>query len=336
MTLSPWDLPLLADQNQYSNFQIFLQSVTPIIPSKCLPKNGTKILTGLPPSHGEDFVECFSLSSLWKFFTETSVYGVGVPILLNNGDSVLQYYCPSLSALQIYLENPFVSPMRVGNINCCWSDESESDELSQSLSNNSSKSSDNSSDGSNTDHEVSSQTVDCFGDLYFQFNETSSPYDRIPLTEKINELAQNYPGLLKFQSTDLSPYSWIAIAWYPIYQIPLTKNVKELSACFVTYHNLSSFHGKLLLTRDTKENISCLGSRGSNSNLNEQEQEKEGHSAIRPFAAATYKMNGELWMNPETADQQKIGSYLDATTSWLKLLRFQHHDFNFFMSRRCF
>uniref|UniRef100_A0A803Q5N1 Uncharacterized protein n=1 Tax=Cannabis sativa TaxID=3483 RepID=A0A803Q5N1_CANSA len=260
MTLSPWDLPLLADQNRYSNFESFLQSVTPIIPSKRIPK-----------SHAEDFVECFSLNSLWKFFTERSIYGVGVPILLNNGDSVLQYYCPSLSALQIYVENPFVSPRIGGNINS-WSDESENDELlSQSLSNNSSKSSDNTSDGSNTDHEVSSQQVDRFGDLYFQFNETSSPYDRVPLTEKINELAQNYPDLLKFQSTDLSPYSWIAIA--------------------------------------------C---------------------AIRPFAAAMYKMNGELWMNPEAADQAKIGSYLDAATSWLKLLSFQHHDFNFFMSRRCF
>lgn len=31
---------------------------------------------------------------------------------------------------------------------------------------------------------------------------------------QINELAQNYPALLKFQSTDVSPYSWMAIAWY--------------------------------------------------------------------------------------------------------------------------
>ncbi|KAM6545795.1 hypothetical protein CsatB_026531 [Cannabis sativa] len=330
MTLSPWDLPLLADQNRYSNFESFLQSVTPIIPSKRIPK-----------SHAEDFVECFSLNSLWKFFTERSIYGVGVPILLNNGDSVLQYYCPSLSALQIYVENPFVSPRIGGNINS-WSDESENDELlSQSLSNNSSKSSDNTSDGSNTDHEVSSQQVDRFGDLYFQFNETSSPYDRVPLTEKINELAQNYPDLLKFQSTDLSPYSWIAIAWYPIYQIPLTKNVKELSACFVTYHNLSSFHGvSNTIPHEEAKTFAyrncVVGSEGSNENLNEEEDEEEDLSAIRPFAAAMYKMNGELWMNPEAADQAKIGSYLDAATSWLKLLSFQHHDFNFFMSRRCF
>ncbi|GMN65445.1 hypothetical protein TIFTF001_034510 [Ficus carica] len=57
---------------------------------------------------------------------------------------------------------------------------------------------------------------------------------------------------------------------------------------------------------------------------------------VPPFAVATYKLNGELWMNPETADQEKIASYLDAASSWLKLLNFQHHDFNFFMSRRRF
>ena len=61
-------------------------------------------------STGQEIVDCFSLSSLWKFFTETSIYGAGVPILLNNGDACLQYYCPSLSALQIYKQKPIGSP----------------------------------------------------------------------------------------------------------------------------------------------------------------------------------------------------------------------------------
>ena len=54
-----------------------------------------------------------------------------------------------------------------------------------SLSNNSSKNSDITSDDSTTDHEGLYQAVDRFGDLYCQYNETSSPYDRIPLTEKV-------------------------------------------------------------------------------------------------------------------------------------------------------
>lgn len=31
---------------------------------------------------------------------------------------------------------------------------------------------------------------------------------------------------------------------YPIYQIPFTRNAKDLSACFITYNTLSSFQGK--------------------------------------------------------------------------------------------
>ncbi|POO04167.1 hypothetical protein TorRG33x02_004710 [Trema orientale] len=241
------------------------------------------------------------------------------------------------------MEKPFVSLRSLGKSNS-WSDESESDELSMSLSNNSSKSSDITSDDSTTDHEATCQTVDRFAELYCQYNETYSPYDRIPLTEKLNELAQKYPGLLKFHSTDLSPYSWIAIAWYPIYQIPLTKNLKELSACFVTYHNLSSFHGVSCTTpKEEAQKFSfrsCMGkepTEGDNKCLKEEEDgSRRDEIAVPPFAAATYKMNGELWMNPETSDHQKVPSYLNAATSWLKLLNFQHHDFNFFMSRRSF
>lgn len=50
----------------------------------------------------------FSLNELWKLYVEWSLFGVGVPILLNNGDSALQYYSPSLSALQIYTKKPFI------------------------------------------------------------------------------------------------------------------------------------------------------------------------------------------------------------------------------------
>lgn len=127
-----------------------------------------------------------------------------------------------------------------------------------------SDSSDVTSDDSTGDHEVSCQTTERFGHLYCQYNETASPYDRVPLTDKanipitlhfsiqvlesyhlfifvfififsvekkstlitlidhlcngifdqINELAQSYPALLKFQSVQLSPYSWMAVAWY--------------------------------------------------------------------------------------------------------------------------
>ena len=68
----------------------------------------------------------------------------------------------------------------------------------------------------------------------------------------------------------------------------------------------------------------------------EGDSDERDEIAVPPFAAATYKMNGVLWMNPKTSEQEKVASYLNAATSWLKLLNFQHHDFSFFMSRRSF
>ena len=66
---------------------------------------------------------------------------------------------------------------------------------------------------------------------------------------QINELARRYPGLMSLRSVDLSPASWMAVAWYPIYHIPMGRTIKDLSTCFLTYHTLSSsFQGTATTT----------------------------------------------------------------------------------------
>lgn len=44
----------------------------------------------------------FNLADLWDSFDEWSAYGAGVPLVLNGEESVVQYYVPYLSALQLY------------------------------------------------------------------------------------------------------------------------------------------------------------------------------------------------------------------------------------------
>ena len=44
----------------------------------------------------------FNLGDLWASFDEWSVYGAGVPLVLPCGETIMQYYVPYLSALQIY------------------------------------------------------------------------------------------------------------------------------------------------------------------------------------------------------------------------------------------
>ncbi|XP_024193763.1 uncharacterized protein LOC112197364 isoform X3 [Rosa chinensis] len=208
----------------------------------------------------------------------------------------------------------------------CWSDDSDSDKKSVSFSNTIASTYATSDDSVSTSgHEIE---ADCLHHLYCQYNETSSPHDRVPLTLKINELAQIYPGLMEFQSLELSPCSWMAVAWYPIYQIPVTRNVKELSAYFITYHTLSSFQGLHSTISENNDKFQCIDTLGKDHGSKTLERdESKGEMALPPFAAATYKMHGELWTTPETSDKEKIGFYLNAANSWLKHRKFRHHDF---------
>lgn len=51
-----------------------------------------------------DSTPYFILDDLWESFREWSAYGAGVPILLNENESVVQYYVPFLSAIQLFLD----------------------------------------------------------------------------------------------------------------------------------------------------------------------------------------------------------------------------------------
>lgn len=57
-------------------------------------------------------MELFTLGDLWNSYDEWSAYGAGVPIALDNGDTLVQYYVPYLSAIQIFTSNSFVNRLR--------------------------------------------------------------------------------------------------------------------------------------------------------------------------------------------------------------------------------
>lgn len=61
-----------------------------------------KDLNGLRQPTGKAESDYFNLGDLWDLFNEWSAYGVGVPILFPGGETVVQYYVPYLSAIQIY------------------------------------------------------------------------------------------------------------------------------------------------------------------------------------------------------------------------------------------
>lgn len=123
---------------------------------------------------------------------------------------------------------------------------------------------------------------------------------------------------MSLRSVDLSPASWMAVAWYPIYHIPMGRTIKDLSTCFLTYHTLSSSFQDM----EPEENGG------------EKERiRKEGEGVtLLPFGLATYKMQGNVWLSEDDQgqDQERVLSLLSVADSWLKQLRVQHHDFNYF------
>ena len=66
------------------------------------------------------------------------------------------------------------------------------------------------------------------------------------------------------------------------------------------------------------------------------EKRKEGEGISLPaFGLATYKMQGSVWVSGNCGrDQERLVSLLSVADSWLKQLRVQHHDFNYFMGAR--
>ncbi|CAH8357199.1 unnamed protein product [Eruca vesicaria subsp. sativa] len=316
-----------------SNLERLLGGITPKPPSFSLSQSCESDLNSLWIQESKVESEYFKLSDMWEWFGEISAYGLGSKVVLNNGEYVTQYYVPYLSAIQTYTsKSPAISRNQSEVVDFeseCWSDDSEIEKLSRSTSSgSSSKVWDSVSDNSVYELDsISPSMRDKLGYLEFQYFESAKPHLRVPLTIKVNELAEKYPRLLTLRSVDLSPASWMAIAWYPIYHIPSRKTDKDLSTCFLSYHTLSSaLQGNL--------------AEGDNEN-NKTPEEETLHCdnepvvikrlPLAPFGLVTYKSHGGLWGNQESCDQERLVYLGNAAESWLKQLNIHdHHDYNFF------
>jgi hypothetical protein len=325
------------NQSLHSNLESFLDRATPNVRAHHLPKTCIRDIDRNDYWQDSDAesVEYFTLGDLWDIYDEASAYGTGVPILLNSsGETVIQYYVPYLSAIQLYTTKSYVqfripreesdssdSEIKESNIDF-WSDCSDNDKVFGSLINTSDRSecwdADSEDSGFDQENYCKFRHRDRLGYLSFQYFERASPYERVPLMDKINEFSRSYPELMSLRSVDLCPASWMSVAWYPIYHIPTGRSIKDISACFLTYHTLSPFF-------QDNEVFDC--------DKEARVETNDTHSiALPPFGLATYKMQGNLWMSAESIDQQRLVSLLCAADSWLKQLDFRHPDFNFFVS----
>ncbi|KAM0893972.1 hypothetical protein ACQ4PT_024775 [Festuca glaucescens] len=250
----------------------------------------------------------FALGDLWEAYKEWSAYGAGVPLVLDGCDGVVQYYVPYLSAIQLYGDPALLQSSHNARH---MMDDSDGD------------CHDSSSDGSSDYEHVRAkhlsqegfssddgESVDTHGRLLFQYLEFDSPFCREPLSDKISSLSDRFPGLRTLRSCDLSPRSWMSIAWYPIYRIPTGPTLKDLDACFLTFHQLSNCpQGDHLWAHDSMPNI-----------------------PLPVFGLASYKFSNSVWSSTD-GDWQLASCLRQAAADWLRDSRASHPDYQFFVSR---
>ncbi|XP_057964293.1 uncharacterized protein LOC131155279 isoform X2 [Malania oleifera] len=328
--------------NLTTNLDRLMESVTPLVVAQCFPEAGIR---GRRTREAE-LQPFFGLGDLWESFKEWSVYGVGVPLLLNGKDSVKQYYVPFLSGIQLYID-PLKRPSRLRP-----ADESDAESSRETSSNGSSDCEIEWRakcivDGARSQQNLVSLNSQRFnrlslrdkpivssssdevevcnspGLLIFEYLEQEQPHHRKPLTDKISVLASQFPEIRMYSSCDLLPASWLSVAWYPIYRIPMGPTLQNLDASFLTFHSLST-HSK----STGKGRPHLHGSSG-----------RKVHSAdtsskisLPVFGLASYKLKGSI-LTPSGANEcLQENSLLQAADDWLRALQVDLPDYRFFIS----
>lgn len=322
------------------NLERFLESVTPCVPAQHLSKTSMRGWRTCDVEHQPYFV----LGDLWESFKEWSAYGAGVPLILNDSDSVVQYYVPFLSAIQIYgdpskcsvkLRQPGEDSDGVYFRDSSSDGSSDSEherclnlseqhnhhhlmsEIPHRLDGLSLREHPTLQEGFSSDEGESGNTQGC---LMFEYLEREQPYGRVPLADKILDLAHRFPGLNTLRSCDIQSSSWISVAWYPIYRIPMGPTLEDLNACFLTFHSL---------------NTSVSGSQHTQAPVVTHPDEMDGipKLSLPVFGLASYKFKASWWTPNGGSQRHLLNSLLQAANKWLTLLQVNHPDFLFFCRR---
>lgn len=325
-----------------TNLDRFLGYTTPLVPAQYFSKTSMKGWR----TQEDGYRPYFVLGDLWESFKEWSAYGAGVPLLLNGSDSVVQYYVPYLSGIQLYINSS--KPSSIIRKSGDESDESSSETSSAGSSDceterrascsgvwrqqhlvesalqgmNGLSVRNNAFNGSSSDE---GEYTSSAGALIFEYFEHEPPFNREPLADKISLLASRFSELKTYRSCDLSPSSWISVAWYPIYRIPTGPTLQNLDSCFLTFHSLATpVLGAL---------SECQYQYGS---CRREVPNGFDHRALKlslpVFGMASYKFRISIWDHNGVDESPRASALLRAADEWLRLLNVNHPDYRFFVS----
>lgn len=350
----PHPLPRPPLKPPHCNLDRFLESTCPAVRPQYLPKSCQWEACQRRQQLGDaDSLPFFVLGDLWDRYGEWSAFGAGVPIAIGRGqEMVVQYYVPYLSALQLYTRSgkrPSVKSSRLG----AYSDASESDFRDSSSEASSDCDSDRlpecwncecgkavrreavsccfcdqvANEQGNVEDDNSHRAEEWNGRLLFEFFEETRPHARVPIADKIAELARGFPELAYIRSVDLLAASWMSVAWYPIYRIPTGPTLRDLEACFLTFHCLSTS-----LQDGTPAGIKQPKRSPSACSVVFSTEKESSWINLEAFGVAHYKLRGSIWTSVGNPERKHASSLYRCAESWLRQLNVHHPDFEFFRS----
>ncbi|XP_044501202.1 uncharacterized protein LOC123222475 isoform X2 [Mangifera indica] len=316
-----------------TNLDRLMESVTPYVPVQYLSE---RMMRG-SRTRGGNINPVFSLGDLWESFNEWSVYGVEVPLLLNGSDSVKQYYVPFLSGIQLYAD-PRPRPgedsdaessreTSSGGSSVCEAERHAKGVVDGGPHNLLNLNYQRLNRLTLRDKTATSSSIDetsvCNspGSLVFEYLEQEQPRHRQPLYDKVSSLASQNPEIRMYRSCDLSPTSWISVAWYPIYRIPMGPTLQNLDASFLTFHSLS--------TQARMKNQPQFNDFGSRKVYGAEASLK---IPLPVFGLASYKLRGSILTPNGSNEWKQANSLLQDADNWLRRLHVNLPDFQFFAS----
>lgn len=199
------------------------------------------------------------------------------------------------------------------------------------------------------------------GELLYEFTEEIMPHCREPLTERVAQLSNEFPGLTTLRSCDIHPSSWFSIAWYPLYRLPATgRTIRDLNACFLTFHSLAAPLAPpgTPLPAAIKQQLQQQPADGSRqlappvapdgrlpppvaspaaAAVYKRRAEQaaanagsQGAAVLQPFAFVPYKMGGHTWEDDRRATKLQL-QLIAAAGVWAQRRGVSFSDLSFFL-----
>ena len=132
---------------------------------------------------------------------------------------------------------------------------------------------------------------------------------------------------------------------YPIYRIPTGPTLQSLSACFLTFHSLSTALQSMsrcslfsfCVCKMMVTNILIFESGSNTDPLNIHYSRSRGRDissklSLPIFGLAHHKFKISIWDPDGVSESQKANSLARAAQNWLRLLQVNHPDYNFFVT----